>query len=187
MNDLRAIYGDQMKCLEDVKRLSQSDCPMICLSNGYMSAFGFLISMVTKDFWAHSMWLFSPQEFASQWWWFKQFHVDDFCHHSLKFWYNPDWTTDEKDILQKAIGTRLDLGKWKTRYDVWGVVGELLGWKWLNSKKYDFCSETMKFLGEVDPDYKEWMKTEPHPTPGEIDKYLKGNPKYKVWGRIQPS
>ena len=184
--DLKEKYGDQMKTLDDVKLMSASECPLICLSNGYSSLFGFLICQVTKDFWAHSMWLVDPLTFATQSWWFIVSPVDSYNRHSLKFWWNPDWTTEEKDKLQKAINDRIQLGKWKTRYDVWGVVGELLGWKWLNSKRYDFCSETMKFLADIDPDYAEFIQGEPHPTPSQIDKWLKVHPKYKVWGRVQP-
>lgn len=184
--DLKAKYGKEMKTLEDIKRLSPYDCPMICLSNGYMSLFGLLIARVTKGFWSHAMWLFNPQVFASQWWWFTLFNVDDFCKHSLKLWYNPDWTDEEKEILLKAISNRLALGKWKTRYDFWGVIGEWTGWRWMNSKKYDFCSETMKFLVEIDPDYKKFLEKDPCPTPLDVDGYFKSNPKYKVWGRVQP-
>ena len=184
--DLKKKYGDEMKCLEDVKRLPQSSCPMICFSNGYTSLFGLLISRATKGFWAHAMWLINPTVFASQWWWFTLIQVDDYCHHSLKFWYNPNWTQDEKDIIQKAIAARLELGKWKTRYDVWGVIGEWTGWGWMNSEKYDFCSETMKFLADIDPDYKKFLEGNPHPNPAEIDDYFKKDPKYQVWGRVQP-
>ncbi len=55
---------DPLITLSDIKALPQSAFPMMVLTNGYSSVFGFLISLTTKDFWNHFMWLISPFEVA---------------------------------------------------------------------------------------------------------------------------
>jgi hypothetical protein len=184
---------EHYKTLDDVKMIPANRFPMMCLCNGYSSAFGFLISLVTKDFWNHFQWLISPTEFASQWFWFTRFPVKNYAKHSLKFFYNPRWTADERVVLQIAIAAELRKSKWATRYDVIGVVGEAAGLKWLNSKRQDFCSEKINILSRVDKDCKAWLaETEASPTPEQVNSWLKaqkntdGTPRYVVWGRVMP-
>lgn len=99
--------------------------------------------------------------------------------------WNPTWTPEQRKILIDAIKLRLTQGKWKTRYDVWGVLGEALNLEWLQSKTYDFCSEAVgRFLRMVDPVFDKWMLTDKTPTPKEINLYTKNhNPPYQVYGR----
>ncbi len=178
--------------IDDLKKIPQDKLPMVGLTNGYMSLFGFVICTATHDFWSHAMWLISPAEFASQWFWFKTFPVDHYNRHSIKLWYNPDWTPEERTILQAAIWDRLQLPWYKTRYDVIGVIGEAIGVKWLNRKNLDFCSESIRMLSLVDKEYKKWLEEVKNPTPEEVNGFLKqqkkpeGMPKYVVYGRVQP-
>ena len=165
---------------------------MIALSNGFTSLFGFLIGLLTKDFWSHFMWLVSPTEFASQWFWFKLFPVRHFNKHSIKFFYNPLWTSRERALLKAAIAAELSRPRWQTRYDVIGVIGEAFGWDWMNRKRLDFCSEKISILSMVDKSCRAWLKDSPSPTPEQCNTWLKqqknpdGSPKYLVWGRVQP-
>ena len=180
------------KTLEDIEQLPMGMMPMIALSNGFTSLFGYLIGLATKDFWSHFMWLVSPTEFASQWFWFKLFPVRHFAHHSIKFWYNPLWTPKERVLLKAAIAAELGRSKWATRYDVIGVIGEAFGWDWMNRERLDFCSEKIRILSMVDRSCKAWLKVNPSPTPEQCNTWLKsqknkdGTPKYVVWGRVQP-
>lgn len=184
---------EHYKTLEDIGNLPPEMFPMMCLCNGYTSAFGFLISLATKDFWNHFQWLISPTEFASQWFWFTKFPITHYSRHSLKFWYNPLWTAEEKALLQIAIAIELGRSKWETRYDVWGVIGEALKIGRMNSKRYDFCSEKINILSKVDKACKSWLaETEASPTPEQVNSWVKaqvnedGNKKYFVWGRVMP-
>ncbi len=172
--------------IEDLKKIPQDHLPMVVLCNGYLSLFGILICSVTQSFWSHAMWLTSPKEFASQWFWFRSFPVEHFAKYSLKLWYNPDWTPEQRTILQAEIWDRLKLPAWKTRYDVLGVIGEAMGVKWLNRKGLDFCSESIKMLALVDPEFKKWFEEIKNPTPEELNTWFKTHLKYQVWGRIQP-
>ena len=172
--------------IDDLKKIPQNKLPMVCLTNGYMSLFGFMICTATQAFWSHAMWLISSAEFASQWFWFKSFPIDYYNRHSIKLWYNPDWTLEERTILQAAIWDRLKLPWWKTRYDVIGVIGEVIGVKWLNRKNLDFCSESIRMLSLVDLEYRIWLDRIKNPTPEQINVWLKQCPRYQVFGRVQP-
>jgi hypothetical protein len=172
--------------LKDIKNLPQDMLPMMCLSNGFTSLFGYLITLRTKAFWSHFQWLVTPEQFASQWFWFKTFPVDHFSKHSLKLWHNPFWTKHDRAVLQQVIIGNLAKTKWETHYDVVGVIGELFGWDWMNQRGHDFCSETLNILALVDPAYREWMKDSPSPTPEEANAWLKTQPNYEVYGRVMP-
>ena len=170
--------------LEDIKKLPQDWFPMMVLSNGYTSVFGFLISMTTKDFWNHFMWIISPEEFATQWWWFCKKPLDHFRKHSLKFWYNPNWTDVEKKALLQFIEGQLEKGKWATRYDVVGLLLKAAGIELPN--KYNFCSERLNILACIDAGVSEFMRENPSPSPEEVNTYLKSQERFKVFGRVVP-
>lgn len=181
------MHNDPLMALDDIGNLPQSFMPMICLCNGFTSVFGLLISLVTKGFWNHSQWLISPTEFASQWFWFTRFPVSHYRKHSLKLWYNPDWTEVQKAVIMSFITERLRQPKWATRYDVIGVIGEALGLNWLNRRRYDFCSEAIaNILAIVDPDCRAWLQSDPSPTPEQLNEWLKGNKNYQVYARVMP-
>lgn len=170
--------------LDDIRALPPEMFPMMVLSNGYTSVFGFLISLTTKDFWNHFMWVISPEHFATQWWWFCKKPLDDFRKHSLKFWNNPDWTQAEKAAMQQFIEGELKKGKWATRYDVIGLLFKAAGIELPN--KYNFCSERLSVLACVDAGVREWLKDNCSPSPEEVNTFLKSQPRFTVFGRIQP-
>jgi hypothetical protein len=172
--------------LENIKTFPESAFPMMCLANGFTSLFGYLISATTKDFWTHFQWLRNREEFASQWWYFKIFTVEHFRSYSLKLWTNPDWTTVQRAVIQQCITNELARPKWETRYDFIGILGEAFHLPWLNSPRHDFCSEKVNILSKVDEGCAEWMKTNPHPTPEEINAWFKTQERFKIVGRIMP-
>ncbi len=178
----------------DFDNLTDDLLPMMAVSNGYTSAFGYLIGLVAKSFWAHFIWLKSPTEWASQWWWFRTFPIEHYLvAHTVKLWYNPRWTKEERSSLLAAIDKELARPKMETRYDFWGVLGEALGIARMNSKRHDFCSEKVNILSKVDPLCKSWLaETEASPTPGQVDDWLNAqinedkSRKYFVWGYVLP-
>jgi len=175
---------DRLITLDDIKGLPQSAFPMMVLTNGYSSVFGFLISLTTKDFWNHFMWAISPFEVATQWWYFTRMPIDSFSAHSIKLWHNPDWTDIEKKAMLQFIQGDLKKGKWATHYDVWGLVKKAFGKDSPNDK--DFCSEKIDILALIDEGCREWLETNCSPSPEEVNSWLKSQERFKVWGRVQP-
>ena len=176
---------DPLIALSDIKALPQSAFPMMVLTNGYSSVFGFLISLATKDFWNHFMWAISPFEVATQWWYFTRMPIDSFSAHSIKLWHNPEWSDIEKKAMLQFIQAELDRGKWDTHYDVWGLVLKAFGKS--SPNEHDFCSEKIDILATIDPDCREWLKQNCSPSPEEVNSWLKSTGRFRVFGRIQPS
>jgi hypothetical protein len=118
---------DRLITIDDIKGLPTSEFPKMVLTNGYTSVFGFLISLTTTDFWNHFMWLINPGEVATQWWYFCRKPIDDFRHHSVKVFDNPNWSDIEKQAMLQFIEAELKKGKWATHYDVWGLLKKAFG------------------------------------------------------------
>lgn len=179
--------GNHFMTLDDIGKIPEEFLPMMCLCNGFKSVFGLLISLRTKSFWNHFQWLVSPQEFASQWFWFRTFPVSHYRNYSLKLWYNPNWTYLDRLMIQTAIARELKRPAWETRYDVLGVIGQALGIRWFQRRNLDYCSEKIDILALRDPECGSWLKEHGSPTPEDVNTWLKDHSeKYKVYGRIMP-
>jgi len=178
--------------LDDLYQVKPEQLPMMVISDNLRGAFGLLIKMVTKSFYSHFMWMYAPGKFATQSWWFHAADAKSFQVNSLKLFWCPTWTQAQRDTLTQVINGCLSKGKWATRYDVLGVVGQFLGWDWLQSKKHQFCSEHIGKLALIDQDAAEWLGVCHSPTPEEVNAWLKqarnpdGSEKYPVWGRVVP-
>lgn len=178
--------------LDDLAALPEEQFPFLVLSNGFTSAFGYLVSLETQSFWNHFMWYRRPGVFASQWFWFREFDLMSFNKHSLKLWHNPRWSRAQRATLCGFIDARLSMGKWRTRYDVLGIIGKLLHLDRVHTPWLDFCSETLKWLALIDPDCADFMRELPTPTPEDVNDFLKkpktqdGSDRYVVFGRVQP-
>lgn len=183
MDDYRIT--DKLITFDDIKGLPDSEFPKMVLTNGFTSVFGFLISLTTKDFWNHFMWLVNQDTVATQWWWFTTKPLKDFNKHSIKIWDNPDWTDIEKKAMLQFIEADLKKGKWETHYDVWGLIKKAFGKSSPGDK--DFCSEKIDILSLIDEDCRKWMSQNCSPRPEEVNTWLKTAGKFRVFGRIQPS
>jgi len=86
------------------------------------------------------MWMHKPGLMATQSWWFHEALVTTFKKNSLKVFWCPTWTTEQRAGLIQVIESCLHKSWWETRYDVLGVIGQFLGLDWLQSDKYQYCS-----------------------------------------------
>lgn len=114
--------------------------PVVCYDVG--AFFTFAVAKRTDGDYSHFMWMIGPNEFATQGWWFMSKPVDAYSSYIIKAWYNPWWTPEQR---QKVIDSlRIDLAKpkWQTRYDVLALVGHLFGLKWIQSGRFEICSDS---------------------------------------------
>ncbi|MFH2073906.1 MAG: hypothetical protein ABIJ57_00975 [Pseudomonadota bacterium] len=155
--------------------------PQMVFADNARGLFSTAVKIKTKGFYGHFCWLIGRNEIASQWFYFQRQTLDHYEGAYLKFVHNPAWTDLDRIKMLAAINADLDLCPWKTRYDVIGVIGELFGIKWLNRKRFDFCSERGKYLAEVDPAYD--LK---HPTPKDLNMWTKKDGRFEVTGRFAP-
>ena len=140
------------------------------------------VKIRTKGVYGHFMWLIAPDTFASQWFYFRLFTVDNFKNETLKLVYNPKWTDKERDILNSAILNDLKKPWYRTLYDVPGIFGQLIGIDRISMPGLYFCSERGKYLNLIDPKYD--LKS---PTPTELNNWTKANQdRYRVFGRYCP-
>lgn len=177
--------SDRIITIEDLKALPQSEFPKMLLTNGFTSVFGFLISLTTKDFWNHFMWMIDPGTVATQWWWFTTMPIDHFSRHSIKVWDCPSWTDNDKATMLQFIHMHLAKGKWATHYDVIGLIAKAMGIDLANA--YDFCSERIDILALIDEPCREWLKADCSPSPEEVNAWLKGQGRFRIFGRVQPA
>jgi hypothetical protein len=178
------VVADTLMTLEEIKRIPPEHYPIIMYCDGG-SLFGWLIRAIDRSAASHIQLLYDTDKIASQWFYYTTFNVDHLATYNCKLIWNPTWTPEQRKILIDAIKERLACGKWKTRYDVWGVLGEALNIGWMQSRTYDFCSEAVgRFLRMVDPEFDKWMQSSKTPTPKEINLYTKShNPPYQIYGR----
>lgn len=182
---------DQYLCIEDIKRIPESDLPIIVYCDGG-SLFGWLIRRIDKSMASHLQalaWIDGEVKICSQGLTFTTHPIDQMAGYNSKLIYNPVWTDAERKRLTEAIKYRLALPWYKRLYDVPGVIGEALHVDWLQVGWFDFCSEfiAIRLLALVDPAFAEWLKDNPSPTPREVNLYCKRhNPPYKVYARYSP-
>ncbi len=172
----------------DIKALEEAtkDGIYLVLADNIRGVFSLGIKIRTKGSYGHMQWRI-PEGFASQSWVFSLCKMEKYSGCVMKFIHNPDWTEEQKRVMLMAI--RADLAKpwWKNIYDFRAIVGQLLGWDWLQSSKRMICSERITYLRFIDPEADEWLKVEKTPTPTDVNAWTKARQdRYKVFARYSP-
>jgi len=164
---------------DEILNVDTNQLPMLVLSYNYRNVVSSLINIRKKSHYQHLLWYYKPGWFASQGMCFKLEKAEKYLdHHRLKFWHNPDWTGLDKAILLTNIAADLGKPKFKTRYDWLAIIGQLVGITGLQNPMTKICSDYGGYLRKIDPAYN--LK---HPAPSDVNEWLKGNSRYKVWGR----
>ncbi len=158
----------------------------LVLADNIRGVFSLGTKIRTRGSYGHMMWKI-PGGFASQSWTFSKVDMSHYAGCIMKFIYNPDWTVSQKVTLLSKIQEDLDKPWWKNIYDFRAIVGQLLGWDWLQSSERMICSERIAYLRYIDPEVDEWLKVEHTPTPTDVNKYCKMHQhKYAVFARYSP-
>jgi len=164
---------------DEILNIPEEDLPLLVLSFNYRNVISTLINMRKSSHYNHFMLFHRPGFFASQGVSFKEEPVENYLgHHRLKFWYNPDWTDDDKKQMQNQIKKWLVMGTVRSRYDWMAIIGQLIGVKSLQNPYTRICSDYADVLETVDPKYN--LK---HPAPNDVNNFLGVNPRYQIFGR----
>ena len=181
--------GERYLTLDEIRRIPWDHYPIFMYSDGG-SLFGWLIRKADDSAGSHLWTLVGNDAIANQSFTFRLVPVSKMQHYTTKLIYNPDFTPEQRKVMLESIFERLELPWYRRLSDVVGLVGELLErvGLHLNLGKFDFCSESIsRALSLVDPEYAEWLKINPSPTPKEFNLYTKArNPPWKVYGRYAP-
>ena len=168
----------EIKPIKDIMKISAEDLPLIVLSDNPRSFISMGIKAHQKGSYNHLMWMVQPGEFASQDLMFHLVPAEKYFHSRLKFWHNPNWTTDEKNLLKASIFKALKDPWYDRLYDWPQIVGFMVGLRGLQLPWRKICSDHVDYLRVVDPD---WTAGK-HRSPPEINRVFKGNDKYQVHG-----
>ena len=164
----------------EIMAIPQENLPLLVLAFNYRSFFSVAINKRKSGDYNHLMWMHRPGKFASQDWWYKEVPAQKYMtNHRLKFWHNPSWTPEQKIMLQTKIFTELAKPRWKTRYDVLALFGQLIGVTGIQLPWTNICSDYAKYLKIVDADFN--LK---NPAPSDVNKWLTDNHRYFVYGRF---
>jgi hypothetical protein len=165
---------------EQILKIKEEHFPFLVLSYNYRSFISTGITHRTTGAYNHLMWAHRPKFFATQDWWFREVPIEKYMKsHRLKFWTNEGWTKVHKQVLKKRIYEELDKTAWETRYDLLAIFGQWIGWTGLQVPWTKICSDHADYLKLVDSRYQ--LK---HPSPADVNRWLKTVPDYKVYARF---
>ncbi len=156
-------------------------CPMMVFSYGVRSPVATAIAIKEKGLYNHFMWLLKPGLLATQDVTFRKIPIDAYLKkHALKFAYNKTWQEGDRKILREAIEEGLAKPWYRRLYDPLAIVGQAFNIEWLQIPGIDICSDKAKYLKLVDKNYD--LK---HPSPTNINNWMKTQPGYEVYGRYR--
>ena len=167
----------------EVLAIPADHLPLVCLSDNVTSWVAARIKALQNGFWNHYMWYYRPAHMATQDATFKVVPVYEYLlRHRLKLWWNPNWTAQDRAILRGEIKKGLDEPWYNRCYDPLQIIGIRFGMRWLQIPgHYRICSDHAVYLKKIDPRY-----DLVHPSPPDIDRWLKETDGYEVYGRYSP-
>jgi hypothetical protein len=127
------------------------------------------------------MWLHRPGFFATQDWWYREAPIRKYDGVRLKLWRNKNWRPQDKAQIIFRINAELEKPKWQTRYDLLAIFGQLLGKVHIEHPWTNICSDWANLLKLSDHDY-----DLQHPSPGDVNQWLKEHEKYVCHTRYLP-
>jgi len=177
---------EEMKFLtkEELFQIPVECMPMMVLADNLRNLVSAGIKIHTHGCYGHFMWLIAPGTLASmEVGGFKRVKLQSFVEGDrMKFWYCPEWTNEQRKKIIDAIEAKLKLPWYKRRYDFLAYIGQLTGWRWIQSPIADICSETISYINLGDENF-----TMENPNPEEVNKWFEEHkPKYQIYGRYTP-
>ncbi len=169
---------------EEVMNIPEVFMPMPVFSDNLQNVVSAAIKKHIDGCYGHFMWLIEPGVLASmQTDGFKRVKLESFLESDrLKFWWNPLWSEKEQSAIRQAIEKELNKKWWQgNRYDFLSYIGQLTGWKWIQSpfKGVDVCSDKGKYVRLVDETY-----NLVNPDPEELNAWFETHsPPFQVYGR----
>jgi len=176
------INERKIKGPEDLKEISPDLFPLPVFSYAIGSPVASLIAAKEKGVYNHYMWLIDAETIATQDWIFKQSPVEKYMQgrHALKFVCMPGWKKLKRAMLKAFIVRDLDRPWYRRLYDIPAIIGQAINCEWLQIPGFDICSDKARHLAKVDPRY-----NLAHPSPTNINQWMKQTEGYEVWGRYR--
>jgi len=165
----------------DIEAIPEADLPLLVLSANNMSFLSWAIERRTSSHYAHLMWLHRPGFFATQDFYYRESPIKKYQGVRLKLWTCPHWKLEHKAQICYRIDEELKKPAWQTRYDFLAIFGQLFGKVHIETPWTNICSDWADLLKLSDTGY-----NLVHPSPGDVNNWLKTNPRYLCYGRYIP-
>jgi hypothetical protein len=158
--------------------------PLVVFASHSTSLFSFLIRWRTNGMYNHAMLQVNAVRFASQGVVaYDLVPVRDYKKRGnrLKF-IHLNINEDARKAVFESISEKLQKSKIKRRYDFLGIIGQAIGFKWLNNPWTHFCSEDIvhhikKAIPYIKEDeehtFQAILNLPKHGSPAEVNEYMK--------------
>jgi hypothetical protein len=167
--------------IDEIESIPQEDLPMLVLSSDNLSFLAWAIRARTTSDYSHLMWLHRPGFFATQDWWYREVPVKKYAGTRLKLWRNKKWTPQQRIKILSKINAELKKPAWQTRYDLLAILGQLLGLVHIQVPWTNICSDWANLIMLNDKNY-----DLNHPSPGDVNDWLKTRRDYECFTRYIP-
>jgi hypothetical protein len=169
---------------EELQDLPEIIYPAPAVTDNLRAFLGWGIKAHTHGFYSHFIWLLGAGTVASQGLLgFRREKLSSYTGgYRIKVFDLYSLTAEEKGIISQAIHKELALPWYKNMYDVLAYPGQLLGLHWLQIPGMEICSDKLKYLKLVRPEYD--LK---FPDPQQCNVWLTEHPEIaRVAGRYTP-
>lgn len=159
--------------------IDEKDTPLIVLVDDMRGFFSWVIKHHSHGNYSHVMLMIKPGYFATQsLLGFREVKVKAYMKNNirLKFWQVIGLIGEERQKIIERVNKDLRAPWWKRRYDFLGILGQFIGFRWINNPWTRYCSERVR-------DYFQDILNIPiHPSPSEINAICKTNTRMKEFG-----
>ena len=165
--------------------IPEADLPLIVLSDFSSGVIQSLIKIRTSGSFSHVMVMHRTGFFASQGNMFSEAKLERYMKEGnrLKFFRIKNLTKEERRALSRKMEADLAAPWWKRFYDYPGVIGQALGFRWINSPWRAYCSERVAGWLRTLQRFKNSVTI--HPSPQDLNETMKrdeGNFEfYGIW------
>ncbi len=163
------------------ENIPAEDLPLIVFSDFSSGIIQSLIKIRTAGVYAHVMIMHRPGFFASQGNMFSEAPLKRYMKkgNRLKFFKIESLTVNERGALARKMRQDLTAPWWKRFYDYPGIIGQALGFRWINSPFRMYCSERVAAWLRACPRF--WAMPY-HPSPQRLNEIMKLSPDFKIYG-----
>lgn len=167
----------------DPLKFTESSLPIFIVAEDRWSLFGWAIRNHSKDNYNHAEIMVKLGKVASQDpGGYREITIEKCLVKQafLKFWQFDPVDRKEIDIIRQQVEKDLVKPWWKRRYDFFGIIGQGLGLRWIQSPWGKYCSESVAANLRLIPRLQSIVPRESNPS--ELNQVFKAMPDMKLLG-----
>lgn len=132
-----------MELITDPREIKEDKFPFMVFSDHTSGLLEWIIKVRTTAQVNHAMWAHKPGYFASQGGTYSEVKMERYLKKGNRLYFVElkDFTLPQRQAILNSINEKLRLPWVKKRYDYLGLVGQAMGFKWINTPWLEYCSE----------------------------------------------